>query len=1256
MASPGLGAFCTAGRCALIIPPGAVEERLPILLEERVAPEGIAKNTIGQRVCAVSSPDPKPLALLRAAFLRMRYDESEVPPGFAERELVGFTTDGGAQSIDDSGVRDLEKNEIEVKVLTPLVAGVTAVPSRIAPITEIGVRVFDAGDPASLFRNLSRLPFQAAFHDGQRLYLGNGPRVLVYSNGIPADPTVPPDVILGKRNLSDASETPSAANIAGDVSGIWSDGRRLAVSAGHRILVWNRVPAESFAPADLVLGQESFEENARNAGGSPSAATMNLPAQIASDGERLIAADTLNHRTLVWTSFPVLNDQPADLVIGQPTFGDTAILSGAIPLYQPRGVYLDASRVVVSSTFGCACAFGIRGFPSTNNAPYDFIVGSPSPTTRVSGAFSEAQAMTAFGERGFALRDGAGGRVSVWSRSFPENNERPDLIVGKPDATLGGVELAGINASAITSGATGVFADRERLIVPDRNRVLIWHTLPSTSFAPADLVIGQPSFTTNETAIDYRDIDVDTLAHPSGIAIDGDRVAIADRSNNRVLIFRSDLDPSKGAVVLGQTDGKRFLPNDGFRAPSARSLNGPSDVYVDAHRIVVADTGNHRVLLWRGFPTTNGAPADIVLGQADFGEGRPNRGDGDLDGDGDSDASPRSMHYPASVWIANERLYVADTFNHRILVFDPVPAASGAPASRVLGQVDFVRNGPNRERGWFDVAPDGFALPSRVKATAAGLLLVADRENNRVLGFDETSTRAESAADRVFGQPDLTSNAAPNFHDLGSANAGYPRPPAASRATLHRPEGIEIAGDHVLIADTGNHRIVGFPLPAAGGTVASGLGEIMADFVIGQARFDDRTPNAGGLGAASLNGPTQLASIGDRLLIADTLNHRVLTFDRARVPMASPFGTSASSVFGQADFFGNGINRSTPERDVFAPSGVALENERLWIADRAHHRVVAFRGAAPVLVLGQVELGRALVNAGGTPSASSMNEPTDVFTDGERLIVADRSNHRVLIWRSLPDRPGEPADTVLGQPDFASSAPNAGGGILRPSARSMLAPEGVFYGDGALYVADTGNNRVLVFDGLPEENGAAAAGLLCQTDAGGNLGNRGESSPDADGCAWPTDVRAIGPEIYVADSLNHRVLVFDRETRSARAVRVLGQPTFTSRSPLSDKGTIDAATMSSPKSIEHDGMNLFVADSGNNRVLVYRSLPAASGIGADLVIGQPSADVNVSTPDLGGLRAPLRLAVEPRSFHRTRIYVADSGKERVVVFDGVPRW
>ena len=122
------------------------------------------------------------------------------------------------------------------------------------------------------------------------------------------------------------------------------------------------------------------------------------------------------------------------------------------------------------------------------------------------------------------------------------------------------------------------------------------------------------------------------------------------------------------------------------------------------------------------------------------------------------------------------------------------------------------------------------------------------------------------------------------------------------------------------------------------------------------------------------------------------------------------------------------------------------------------------------MVLGQTDNSNTGRNAGDSVNASSLQYPSGVWTNGKKLIVADAWNHRVLIWHSMPTKNGQPADVVLGQMDFESNQPNIMGLGKIPTAHTLYWPYGVFSDGNHLWVADTGNRRVLFYNKIPEAN------------------------------------------------------------------------------------------------------------------------------------------------------------------------------------------
>ena len=117
------------------------------------------------------------------------------------------------------------------------------------------------------------------------------------------------------------------------------------------------------------------------------------------------------------------------------------------------------------------------------------------------------------------------------------------------------------------------------------------------------------------------------------------------------------------------------------------------------------------------------------------------------------------------------------------------------------------------------------------------------------------------------------------------------------------------------------------------------------------------------------------------------------------------------------------------------------------------------------LVLGQVDFANSTANL---VDASGFSSPGGIAVDQSispnRLYIADTQNNRILRYNNVTTLiNGGPADVVIGQADSNSSFCNQGG---TPSAATLCRPAAVAVdGSGNLYVADTVNNRVLVYTG-----------------------------------------------------------------------------------------------------------------------------------------------------------------------------------------------
>lgn len=369
-----------------------------------------------------------------------------------------------------------------------------------------------------------------------------------------------------------------------------------------------------------------------------------------------------------------------------------------------------------------------------------------------------------------------------------------------PRVCLGGARGADNLAIPVKPAASTLFGPRGACLLhaagplwvsdTGHHRILGWRECPREDATPADWVIGQADFS-REGRNAKAAPGPATLNVPCGICAIGDGLALADAWNHRVLIWwrAPTHDNAAADVVLGQVDFGAVLPNRGAATASAESLFWPYGVSWDGARLWVADTGNRRVLMWHGLPQDNGRPADLVLGQAD----RSCR-----DENGGASPTARSMRWPHAVARWGERLCVTDAGNNRILIWDTLPSSDNAPANRVLGQPDFGSVDHNQSAYW--PSATSLQMPYGI-ATTGPWCLSADTANSRLLAWHAEDSCTGAAARALTGQR--------HFNAKGDNEWGAP-----TRASLCWPYGLSVCGGLSVVADSGNNRVLLWPLAA----------------------------------------------------------------------------------------------------------------------------------------------------------------------------------------------------------------------------------------------------------------------------------------------------------------------------------------------------------------------------------------------------------------------------------------------------------
>lgn len=323
------------------------------------------------------------------------------------------------------------------------------------------------------------------------------------------------------------------------------------------------------------------------------------------------------------------------------------------------------------------------------------------------------------------------------------------------------------------------------------------------------------------------------------------------------------------------------------------------------------------------------------------------------------------------------------------------------------------------------------------------------------------------------------------------------------------------------------------------------------------------------------------------LWVSDTGHHRVLGWKTVPTRDDSP----ADILLGQPDFGREGRNAKGPVNGATlnVPTGMVAFRGGLAVADAWNHRVLIWRkhptgpGHEADIILGQAEHDGCLANRGlDEPRATTMHWPYGVSAIGNRLIVCDSGNRRVLMFDD-PQQTGQAADLVLGQDGFECRDENAGGPV---SARSMRWPHMAVAWRGGLALADAGNNRIMIWDRLPTRNGQAADAVLGQSDLTSCDPNMVDYYPSAQALNMPYALAVLKDRLVVADTANSRIVGFSDTSMCASADGLNGQPDFSGKGD-NRWGLAERDTVCWPYGLSSRGSVLAVADSGNNRVLIW---------------------------------------------------------------------
>lgn len=285
------------------------------------------------------------------------------------------------------------------------------------------------------------------------------------------------------------------------------------------------------------------------------------------------------------------------------------------------------------------------------------------------------------------------------------------------------------------------------------------------------------------------------LRYPGKVAIDGQRVAISDSGNNRVIIGNLSVD-GRTMTTVREIGGKL-----GFADSGAAIFNSPQGLCFRDDALYVADAGNHAI---RAINLDSGNVSTVA------GNGRQLRTR--------ADREQRALSSPWDVTVRDEKLYIAMAGMHQIWSLD---LSSGALRVHAGSGAEDIRDGRGTE-----------ALLGQPMGITSGknVLYFADAESNaiRSADFDSQPNIRTIIGTGLFDFGDVDGNGddvrmqhqqsvavAPNgkllVADSYNDSLKWLDPESRSATTwvtgLNEPSGVACGDSFAYVADTNAHRI-----------------------------------------------------------------------------------------------------------------------------------------------------------------------------------------------------------------------------------------------------------------------------------------------------------------------------------------------------------------------------------------------------------------------------------------------------------------
>jgi len=592
--------------------------------------------------------------------------------------------------------------------------------------------------------------------------------------------------------------------------------------------------------------------------------------------------------------------------------------------------------------------------------------------------------------------------------------------------------------------------------------------------------------------------------HPSGLASNGTNLVLVDRGNNRLLVWNTAPTSSSSLpdFVLCQPSTTSTASGSGLA-----QCNWPSDAVVTRDgKLLVADSDNHRILVWTTFPTATGQAANFAI---------------DLGADA----------WPWGVWSDGTKVAATLTSRGQLKIWNSFPTTGSEPA---------------------DITISGNT--SNCLGTPRGIV----SNGTAILTGDHNGKCANNSVAHVFASWPTSSAAVPNYdivpddanyawpHGAFDSSSGklyllskklveYPSAPAsiptgtpiATTTSFEGGDGgdVEIVNGYTYVTEYNGNRLAVFKgIPTA---------TAKPNFYLGSPGEDSTGTPVNTLLTNYLVTNPQVATLGGAMAISSDFDRKLYVWkkipatDGAKPDLVwKTQNQNDSNPLRAMDFQpdSNAATTAADGRPLFALAG-----ERTFVVWRS---IPTATTDSPVLNI-KDSIGN--VTFGGKLRVAADNKYFYLL-DGEKKVIyvwaglpADKNDSPDFTISATVDRIRSDGTWLIGTSLYAS--PNI---LVWPvsSLSQNVAPTGTvgfrmnlpqdaLVANGVLYVADTGFHRVLVWNSIS----AALAGASPDAYLGAASSTDVSPAHSATDLRWAASLWVANGYLWVGErKFGHRVL------------------------------------------------------------------------------------------------------------------------------------